>query len=196
MDERLLKADTIIFDIGRVLIDFHIEDVASHLLPKRLQGYVKDPFFIEQWLELDAGTTDTTRSSNLVCNKFNLDGDESLFKNIMENFCTVCKPLPLSNEIRELRGLGKRVYLLTNYGEESFNASNKQYKFLQDVDGEVVSAIEKVCKPDKKIYEILINRYDIDKTKAVYIDDKLENIQSARQLGIESILYPDEYNEQ
>jgi len=195
MDRRLLKAENVIFDIGRVLIEFKMEYVAKQMLPMRLFKYVKEPFFLDQWLQLDAGTTTSTESSKLICATYNLQGDEALFKNLMDNFCEVCSPLPLSSTITELQKAGKKVYLLTNYGEEAFKASKKYYPFLQAANGEVVSAVEKVCKPDEEIYKILLDRYNIDPSTAVYIDDKLENIKAARKLNIDSIWYPLEYND-
>ena len=195
MDKRLERAQTVIFDIGRVLIDFHMDDVAKQMLPVRLHKYVKEPFFIEQWFKLDAGTITSAESSKLICNKYNLKGDEELFQNMMDNFCEVCPPLPLSSTIKDLKAAGKKVYLLTNYGDKAFANSKKYYKFLQEVDGEIVSARVKVCKPEKEIFKILLDKYNIDPSTAVYIDDKLDNIKTGRQLNIDSIWYPLEYND-
>lgn len=195
MDKRLQNAQTIIFDIGKVLIDFNIEYIAKQMLPIRLFRYIKEPFFTDQWLKLDAGTVTSSESSKLICNKFNLQGDEKLFQNIMDNFCKECQPLPLASTIKELKKQGKKVYLLTNYGDNSFTVSRKHFPFLQEVDGEVVSARVKVCKPEKEIYTILLNKYNIDPSTAVYIDDNFDNIKAGRALNIDSIWYPLEYND-
>jgi len=195
MDERLKQAQTVIFDIGSVLVDFDIEKIAQQMLPKRLVKYIHEPFFIEQWLKLDDGSVTSVDSARLVCEKFNLNGDEELFQNVMDNFCEVCPPLPLASSIPELKAAGKKVYLLTNYGDVSFARSKNHYSFLQEVDGEVVSARVKTVKPEDEIYKILLDRYDIDPTTAVYLDDRLENIQAGRKFNLESIWYPSEYVE-
>jgi HAD superfamily hydrolase (TIGR01509 family) len=195
MDKRLEKAQTVIFDVGKVLIDFNIEYIAKQMLPIRLYKYIKEPFFNEQWLKLDAGEITSKESAKLICNKYNLKDDEYLFENIMDNFCEVCAPLPLSSTIKELRKLGKKIYLLTNYADKAFSCSKKHYTFLQEVDGEIVSARVKKCKPEKEIYKILLDKYNIDPSTAIYIDDNFDNIETSRSLNIDSIWYPIEYND-
>jgi putative hydrolase of the HAD superfamily len=44
-------------------------------------------------------------------------------------------------------------------------------------------------KPDKKIYEILISRYNLNKNETVLFDDTLKNIEVAKGIGIEAIQY-------
>lgn len=193
MDKRILKAETIIFDIGMVLIDFNIDYIATKMLPKRLIKYTKEQLFKNLWQQLDEGTITSKQSATILCKEFNIQGNEKQFQNIMDNFCEFCPPLPLASKIRELKALNKKIYLLTNYGDVSFKNSKKHYDFLKLVDGEVVSSVVKAVKPDKDIYQILLNKYNINPSTSVYIDDRLENIITGRKFNIDSIWYPKEY---
>lgn len=195
MDKRILAAETVIFDIGNVLITFDIDHIAKNLIPKHLLKYIHTPYFTKLWLNIDEGIGSVEGNAKLLCEYFELDKNaESNFINLMLNFWEFCPPLPPSNCIKELKEMGKKVYLLTNYGDKAFDLSKKNIPFLQEVDGEVVSGKEKVSKPSHKIYNILLERFNIDKSTCIYLDDRLENINGARDLGIQSIWYPNELN--
>ena len=50
-----------------------------------------------------------------------------------------------------------------------------------------MSGVEKTRKPYLDIYQILLERYNVEPTTAVFIDDSLLNIEAARSLGIHGI---------
>jgi FMN phosphatase YigB (HAD superfamily) len=195
MDQRILDAETVIFDIGNVLMTFDIDYIAKRIIPERLIKLIHTPYFTKLWLQIDDGIGSIENNAKLLCQYFELDKeDETHFINLMLNFWEFCPPLPPSNCIKQLKSMGKKVYLLTNYGDKAFDNSKKNIPFLREVDGEVVSGKEKVSKPNKAIYNILLDRYNINKDTCIYLDDRLENIESARELGIKSIWYPKELN--
>jgi len=51
----------------------------------------------------------------------------------------------------------------------------------------VVSGTEKLIKPDKEIFEVLLSRYDLKPEESVFIDDNFKNITTAKSLGFEVI---------
>jgi len=55
----------------------------------------------------------------------------------------------------------------------------------------VISSALGTRKPDKTIFEKILELLDITPQEAVFIDDKEENIKSAEDLGIKSILFSD-----
>jgi HAD superfamily hydrolase (TIGR01509 family) len=55
------------------------------------------------------------------------------------------------------------------------------YKYF---DGEVISCEEGVVKPMTQIYNILIQRYELDVEHTMFIDDRIENVEVAKTLGI------------
>ena len=63
--------------------------------------------------------------------------------------------------------------------------------FLDSTEGGVVSWQEYVSKPGEEIFRILIERYAIDPGRAVFIDDTLENVETAGRLGFQCINYED-----
>ena len=91
----------------------------------------------------------------------------------------------------ELHAAGTPLYGLTNFSSETFPSARKRFEFLEWFQGIVVSGEVKVIKPDPRIYEILMARFDIDPRRAVFVDDTPANVEAASRLGMHGIHYRD-----
>ena len=82
-----------------------------------------------------------------------------------------------------------RVFALTNWSGETFPKALKKFDFLGLFEGIVVSGDEKTRKPFEKIYRIALDRFKIEPTESIFIDDNLRNIKAAENLKIKGIHY-------
>lgn len=89
--------------------------------------------------------------------------------------------------LEELKARGERVYGITNFSREKWAECLIRFPFLQSFDGVIVSAHERVIKPDPAIYRILFERYDLTPQDCIFIDDSAKNIETARALGMKGI---------
>ena len=48
-----------------------------------------------------------------------------------------------------------------------------------------------MIKPDADIYQCLFDKYNLNPEECVFIDDRLENIEGGRKLGMEGIAFTD-----
>lgn len=80
-----------------------------------------------------------------------------------------------------------KVVGLTNWSAETFPVAQERYEFLQWFDGIVVSGVEKCKKPEEKIYNILLERYNLKPEESLFIDDNKRNILAGEKLGIRGI---------
>lgn len=98
-------------------------------------------------------------------------------------------PIPETVDIfRELKNSGKyKLYALTNWQAGLFDIALVRYNFLHWFDGRVVSGEEKTRKPFPEFYHRLLNRYNVEPRRALFIDDNLRNVTAAEALGIKSI---------
>lgn len=87
-------------------------------------------------------------------------------------------------EVRE-RGLG--LYALSNFSGEYFRDVSPRFEFLKWFDGLLISGDEGVIKPDPVIYDLLIDRFGLTAERTVFIDDRLENVETARIAGLTGI---------
>jgi len=89
--------------------------------------------------------------------------------------------------LAELRQRRIPLYAITNFSAETFPPQLERFDFLSWFDGIVVSGVERVMKPDPRIFRILFERYAVTPQSAVFIDDVAANAAAATQLGIHGI---------
>lgn len=80
-----------------------------------------------------------------------------------------------------------RLYALTNWSHETFPIAWERYEALRLFEGILVSGTEKLKKPDHRIYTLLFERFDINPENALFIDDSEKNILSAKEMGLHTI---------
>lgn len=89
----------------------------------------------------------------------------------------------------ELKKKGYKVYGLTNWSAETLPLAKARFNVFAALDGMVVSGEEKLIKPDPRLYQILLTRFQLRAENCVFIDDNPVNISAARALGIDGIRF-------
>ena len=82
-----------------------------------------------------------------------------------------------------------QLLALTNWSAELFPYALKTFDFLGHFEGILVSGEEKLKKPDLEIYQRFEEKYPIDKSKSVFIDDSKRNIEGAQKAGWNAIWF-------
>jgi 2-haloacid dehalogenase len=93
------------------------------------------------------------------------------------------------NVLRTLKATGLRCYALSNMEPDVFVIRSARFPFMQWFDGQVISGLEGVAKPDSRIFEVLLARYGLDPAAAVFVDDSKRNVEAARDLGFNVVHY-------
>lgn len=185
MDQRLVKAETVVFDVGNVLLSFEKEKVCA-LLPDRYRQPLAELLFGPRlmWAPFDAGRESNEALAQRVEDASGLPGAREEVLRLFRLFPETMHPLPLAELLPGLRAMGKRLYALTNYCEPSFSITCRRFPFLEkELDGAVVSAREKLVKPDPAFFRVLMDRYGVDPGKSLFIDDVQANVDAAAALG-------------
>jgi len=91
--------------------------------------------------------------------------------------------------LAELKASGMRCLALSNMEPDKFALRRSRYPFFRHFDGCVISGIEGIAKPDRRIFEMLLSRYDLEAAATGFIDDTAANIAVARDLGLVAIHY-------
>lgn len=184
------KIDTIIFDLGGVLIDWNPLYVYTDTYFDTVEQ--RDYFFknicTSDWNEEQDAGRSIVEATQLLLDKF--PDWEQPIRDYYGRWTEMLKgPIPETVELfRELKASGKyKIYALTNWQADLFNIALVRYNFLHWFDGRVVSGEEKMRKPFPEFYNLLLNRYQVAPSNALFIDDNLRNVQAAEALGIDSI---------
>jgi len=184
-----VKPDTIIFDLGGVLIDWN----PRYLYRKIFKSEEEISWFLEnictpQWNEQqDAGRSFAEATSELIRKHPDFELAIRAWYDRWQE--TVGGPIHDTVEIlRSLRDKKQhRLYALTNWSAETFPWAKNRYDFLHWFEGIVVSGEEKTMKPRPEFSQILLDRYQVNPGSAIFIDDNLANVEGARALGIDGI---------
>lgn len=183
------KKSTIIWDLGAVLIDWN----PHYLYRKIFDDEAEMHHFLEnvctfEWNEeQDGGRTIQEANDYLISRHPEHEEQIKAYYGRWEEM--LGGPIEASVEIfREMKARGEhKLYALTNWSAELFPIALERYDFLNWFDGIVVSGTEKDRKPNHSFYHTLLNKYSVQPSEALFIDDNLRNIKAAEQLGIESI---------
>jgi 2-haloacid dehalogenase len=89
----------------------------------------------------------------------------------------------------ELLHKGVHCYALTNMERATYSLRRQRFPFMRWFDGTVVSAHEGVAKPDPELFQRLFDRFHLDPTRTVFIDDSAPNIATAARLGMHAIRF-------
>lgn len=105
---------------------------------------------------------------------------------------TLTGPVPGSAAIvEELLAAGTRVLGLTNWSAETFHEAARSAPVIDRLESVMVSGAVGLAKPDPAIYELLLERYDLDPASTVFIDDTEVNVASAAATGIVALRFTD-----
>lgn len=103
--------------------------------------------------------------------------------------------LPLKKEVLDiiykLKSKSYKIYFLSNLTEVSYYYIKDELNILKNIDGGIYSWKEHLIKPQKDIYELLIERYNLDKSETLFFDDTEKNVVAANKLGIRGIKFKD-----
>jgi putative hydrolase of the HAD superfamily len=100
--------------------------------------------------------------------------------------------VPTIRLLTQLKGVRKRTGLLSNTSIDHFDWCRARFGAIRDLfDVYVLSYEVRSMKPDRRIYEIAIERAGVPAEKIFYTDDREENVAAAKQLGLESVLFTD-----
>ena len=186
----------IIFDIGKVLIDFDWEKFVGGMFDEKTAAAVTEAMWENpDWSELDRGALEDEQVLELFISKKPGYEREIRFAFAKLGECPHMKPTTIPM-IKKLKADGHKVYYLSNYFRYLMHTAPWALEFVEYMDGGVFSCNEKKIKPDPAVYQILCERYSLNKEDCVFIDDSMVNIKAAEEFGIRAIHYHGQTPEQ
>lgn len=183
----------IIFDLGNVVLKLKwnilLDTYSNNNDDKNI---LKDVIFdSKEWEKLDEGTIEKKDAINIMLSKLPLHLHTPCIS-IMKDWQ---KGLILNNEIidfiKKIRKNGYRTYILSNAPLDISKYLN-QNNLNQYFDGQIISAEEKIIKPNPQIYKLILERFSLEPNECLFLDDKTENIDSAIACGINGYVF--DYN--
>jgi 2-haloacid dehalogenase len=185
------SVSAVVFDIGGVLLDWD----PRHLYRQLFDG---DETAMERFLAQVCSpewhaAQDLGYNVGLACRELasrHPDQAEMILAWADGTEKMVAGPITGTVEIMaELKCRGVACYALSNMEAETFPLRLERYDFLRALDGQVISGLEKVAKPDPRIYRVLLERYELSPGRTLFIDDKAVNVTAARAAGMQALQF-------
>jgi 2-haloacid dehalogenase len=180
----------VVFDIGGVLLDWDPRHLYRKLIadPDEMAAFLSG-ICTPQWhLAHDLGADTEQSCRDLAAEHPGAAAEIMAWSRRSEEM--------IAGEIDEcvdvlayVKASGLMCLALSNMEADKFALRQSRYPFFRHFDGCVISGIERVAKPDRRIFETLMSRYDLEPEATVFIDDTAANVAAARDLGLVAIRY-------
>ena len=181
----------IIFDFGNVLVQWTPEQVYNNFFgdEARTWWFMRHVATPEWRLRIDAGESQENCIREL-CSQW------PQYADAIEIYHSRWREM-LPGEVPGMRQLLQellerddvQVYGLTNWSMETFPEARQRLDILQLIDRYVVSGAEGLVKPDARLFQVLLDRYQLTAGDCIFIDDNEANVQTACALGMEGIVF-------
>lgn len=180
----------IVFDISNVLSPFRFTEYLAEkgfdeaMIKQLYKATAMTPY----WEQFERGqlTNDEVIESFISCNP-------GIAKEIHEAFDSVSGIMGTYDYTEEwidaIKRAGYKIYCITNFTPAGYHQCYDKISFVEKFDGCIFSFQEGVVKPERKIYELLLERYNIKPEECVFIDDTPANVDSAKELGMHGIAF-------
>lgn len=180
----------IVFDMGRVLIDFRPKDIMERFgVPSEDRQLILNELFLSlEWVRMDRGVISDQEACENMCRNV----PEHLHEYVRQIVFNWDKPLaPISGMaelVQELKDMGYNIYLLSN-------ASRRQHEYWHRIpgseyfDGTFISADHGLLKPHYDIYNKFFEEFSLTPHECLFIDDSPANIEGALCCGMQGIVF-------
>lgn len=175
----------IIFDLGKVLVDYDFQPLYNEL------GYIPAADFImdstDKVLEFEAGRISSVEFYSSMKNIYKFDHNIDEFREV---WCSVFTGLTELVDFAEKLSAKYNVYVLSNTDEWHFNSIWQQYPELHFFKDKLMLSYQlEAVKPHEEIFNKALVLFDLKPEDCLFIDDRQENITGANLVGMKGILF-------
>ena len=180
----------VVFDVGQVLVTFdppkYMRDLGYS--DDVIEALQKTMFNHPLWGELDRSIH--TREELEEMFVANAPEYEKEIREVFGSIENSAAPQPYVIEwMEDLKKRGVGLYVVSNYAEFMYEETKHTMLFLPYMDGVMFSYMCHAIKPEKEIFENLLNTYGLKAEECVFIDDRAENIEGAEKVGFTGIQF-------
>jgi 2-haloacid dehalogenase len=177
----------IVFDFGGVLVDWNPEYLFKDIFSDKAElDYFLEKICTPDWNEKqDAGRSLAEAIHTLQQRHPKYHAEIRLY---YDEWTTMLGG-PIDRNVALLKPLrvNYRLFGLTNWSAETFPIAYDLYPLFGEFEGIVISGVERLAKPDERIYLLLLERYGLSVNECLFIDDNERNVRAAEKIGFHTI---------
>lgn len=184
---------SLIFDFGKVLVDYDFDEFFRRHIPDpdRLQAFLP---LLNNAEVVQAFDRELIPFEQIVAGLIERHpAFEPEFRTFMQHYTEV-----VTGEVPGMRALltrlkaqGYRLYGLTNWCHKVRQTMAQYDPIFRLLDGSVISSDEHLIKPEPAIYLRLCQKFQLKPEECIFTDDRPENAEGARAVGMRAIVFHD-----
>ena len=176
---------TVVFDIGNVLIEWDPRHLYRRIFatPDEIEHFLANVCTSAWNLEIDRGKSFAASVEELVAS---FPQHETAIRAFDERWSEMVPGL-VPGTLALMERLEERkvpLYAITNFSAEKFAEARLRFPFFDRFRGVIVSAHERLLKPDRAIFDLLLSRYGLKAEECLFVDDIARNVAGARAVGM------------
>jgi putative hydrolase of the HAD superfamily len=189
-----MKVKAIIFDLGGVIIDLDFSNFYNSIIRQSPLDKPQTPIMLEFFRQSDMyhqGNMTDDEFYQLACDLLQvcmLDQSDffNAFNSIISGYNTEVAEL-----IKNLRDSNQyKLLALSNVNSSHWDfILKKGWEFIDWFDELILSHETHLIKPNPKVFEYAVKKAGCKPKQIIFIDDGLNNVKSAKELGINGIKY-------
>lgn len=176
----------VVFDMGQVLIHWnpHLLLTPFHLTPGEEDAVIRELFQSVEWVRLDRGTITEEGAVRAVCERLPETLHTCVREVVTRWHARTLEPMEgMADLLRELKEKGMHIYLLSN-ANLKLRSYFPRIPGSECFDGLMVSAEERLLKPQHEIFEALLSRFGLKAEECFFVDDVPANVEGAAEAGL------------
>lgn len=182
----------VVFDVGNVLFAYTPSKIVEAIFPQNPRNafYLQELMLSPLWDRLDRGDLSALEAVMLltVGHSDAAVKQEEMLK-IIRAFVFHLDLIEQMRDVFVSLQQTHNVYILSNFQKDPFNTLLRENPFMETAHGRVISEEVRLAKPERAIYDLLLNTYGLNPGESLFIDDKAENIQMALNVGMKGIVF-------
>ncbi|HFD31763.1 MAG TPA: HAD family phosphatase [Gammaproteobacteria bacterium] len=180
----------IIFDLGAVMFEWNPKKISENFTDNiELQNKIQTELYYHQdWIDFDNAIINEAEATRRASERLEIPIKDAkrLFNETKESLILISKT---HDVLKQVKNKNLNAYCLSNISPELFKHVYDQHDLFELFDGIVTSGVENTGKPGKRIFEILLDRYQLNAQECLFIDDSPANTATANELGITTVTF-------
>ena len=184
------KVKNVIVDLGAVMFAWNPKAITEKFTNDiELQNKIQSQLYYHQdWIDFDCALITEKEAIKRASKRLGLSlkDSEKLFELTKSSLVLIPDTLDV---LKKVKNKNLNAFCLSNISPELFHYLSERHDLFELFDGTVTSGVENVGKPDKRIFEILFERYQLKPHECLFIDDSDANTTTAKELGVTTITF-------
>ncbi len=188
--KRITEYRNIVFDMGGVLVDYTADNATRHFTddPEIVREIHDVLFCSQEWMALDMGSITDEEAIRRILPRLSNDNIREVARvtfDYWHEYNNVARP-GVAAIVKSVKKRGQKAYILSNVSKRLTDTYKNVVPAPEMYDGAFFSREALALKPQPIIYQMFFQRFSLNPSECLFIDDVKANADAAIQCGMDA----------